>query len=1624
MRKKKADDSALLDSVVNLTGDVLDVPEGADIVRLRKLVATAQESKELVAPAFPKRARSISDLIRFVHNEETRGETRNYLREAESAYGDIGEVLEVHRRDSRELFLEGCVMDKLSGISPRERLGPFIAIGGAELWFDIFFFARHYVVIESGGTAPGFVLTKARPPQSHGSSSTMDIEAGTVWVRGDLISNDLPGGAYVGVKVSGGTLRLEEAVTAHDDTVEVEGSLKGELTFTPVLDKVTPVEGGCTLSDAKIVLPDSIILKFGSGAAIITGSTGKAKAWGQEFQFTAPTGSVTFINSLWKLLIEYDVKPKNLDTDPIKNDLVTFKGKAKIKTAGLALPVIVPPSTSILGAGTNSPGWILDVKDFLARWYYPDERFHHIAKAWVGIFARGALLSTSKVNPLDRPVTHNYRLWVINDSDKQRLPWKQTYKKPFKLFYRCDVIDGEQFIATGQCDLSFDRPVTTDGTPVAISATTGVLHLHRFGSRIKATLGTISSIDDTVEQFALRNALVWTTLPVVIVVEGRLQKPDNINVGKAHLLFGVYGWVPTLPDPYVANVSVRGPDKVGRGLVQALLAGGIKWTTPENVKLSFEGLLGSPAAFNKKDSSPGEPRPAGYKDSGPNIGLTQVDQGQMHLDKEALVYWHESIRSEYGSRKKRLKSAEKANSNLMQRIDAYMAKMLGPTPPILLLDVSTNQDLFGVALSSGSTRTVTARSGTSGSYWRAYSVAQLDVHSQMAGIRVVTLPQIQWEPVRTLDEDQDIMTLGWFPTPLASATDGGATVIGVRSQHLVPVIPEYAISGSCEAFSDGEPVVFRTTLPFGLLSLVQVHPKEVAGRSPDSYDLTRPRFPDKNSVGGIQITAKAEISRDDPEGISPFFLGYTGQLINGVDLASGAPLGLSVLGSAGDPNSNVEFIFNADMASNPKVPVTRFDLSGYGGSNFSDWNNPFSAFAEAAKVQFQVMIGRTVLEVIKVNSVLHPWGIRVTRSITIERRPGGGVIRRDSGWQAFTPGMFDYRYIDADTKNLVVADYKFDAGVFEGLFNVRSIRPAPGTEFSHGSATLVPYYFDAEVAIEGLSDRVMSVGMLGYLQTTPNGEPASASALKSLIETQGPIGGPIDAWLDFGFSGLPYRATRVEVGLSMDGTDPIFVATLRGVPKLPTTGSWTVATRQVAGVPPGGGEAVNVSESRGVPLIRRYPVAFSTTPPGSPPTYSKPPHDSTTAPIGAYRFADANDLLTPSSPANEYVLLQTTPTHAFIFPRPYVESSDSSRIKSDTSAALADIIARSTSKGAFPPPENSIELPAGSKHLNVGSGGTLTLSSPISIVNHPTPLQIAGSEGHGTTLYYDDATLSLKLEADNWQAEFTGMRVLSDIAGLKKITGSEMRVVGSTNQRSQIAEIRSLILPEIEEILQYIPIFGSRGIQGPVDLGVSNAKHEFKVNVMVKYEYPPPFSVEVTAGSGVTFKFYVKQSTGFDPKTGGQQVSATFGAAIDGRFPVLSIGVAAVFIIVGGKIEFSLASVSGELKSEKLDLYAFVGVGVEGRIGPFFARSYLSVGFVLSYNILEDKTKYGGLVALEARVDVAIVRVTVRAELQGLVYDDGGTTKCDYSGKVKVQVDIFLIISISASYQITETATF
>jgi len=1516
----------------------------------------------------------------------------------------------VTRSDEREALSSRSLVNSLSGLLPTRRLGPLRAHDGTDVWFNIYLPAHRMEIWEPGGSHPAVVLTSGRVPLLRRGTLLVDIDAGTVWVLGRLLDGALPANAYVGFKVSGGSFRLAGDTAINGNRLDVTAPITGPLKLDLVPDVVATAAGGCTGAAAVVNLPQSLTIELGGGASTVEGGSGRAQLWGQTFELGAPTGSWTFIPELWTLVLGYSVTPTNLDINPGSNDLVRFEGKGAVVAAGLGFPVVVATSPAILGAVAHSAEWELRVEGLSARWYVPETRLHALEATWIGISAFGVRLFAAQVPALVPAVEHSYSLWAAAPG-VHRIPWKQTYSTSFRLLYGCHVVDGQYLLVAGEAAVAIDRPVITDGSPLRTPTKDGIVLLRQLAGQTDAVLAASIAPGAEEQQLALTNALVWTTRPTVISARGALVDATNIDAGRALLSLPVTSWVPTLPDPYVSNGLIRHAARPGATM--GTLYCQIVWTAPQDASVSFEGKLNGAPALGERVHSSGSPRPA-QSQKGPSVGPTQAEQDRLSLDRKSESQRKDAQTEELQGRGRRGEIAQQENAKSWAAVDALVGE---GTPRLFLLDVSTNQDLLGVAL-NGSQKDPAAGGVAVGSI--DFDVANMTVRAEVGAMRVLALPQVQWEPVRTLDADQDIFTMGWFPTPLASATDGGATQIAARSQKLVPVIPEDTLQGTIDAFHDGLPVAIRTTFPFGLIAALRLRAQDTAQRKADRYHLTRPDFPSKQSRGGIQITALAEGGRPDDGGISPMFEGLTRQLLNGVDLASGAPLGLSVLGETLQPAGSVETIFNNDMTANPRVPVSRVDISGYGGSNFSDWNNPFAAFAEAAKVRFQVVVGRTSLEVIKVNSVLHPWGIRVTRSITIERRSGGGVIRRDSGWQAFTPGIFDYRYIDSALGTIVVAPYRFDAGVFRGLFNVRNIRPAPGVPFSHGAATLVPYYFDADAALEGVPTRSTALGVLGYLQTLPSGVPADASTLRALLEAQGAVGGPVEAAMSFGGSGLPFRVQRVEVGLAVDASGPLFVATVRGVPQLPRTGAWSVVMRQASGAPLNGGEAVPVAESRGVPIIRRFPVRFLA---GDTAVYQSPRRDVGAGPLGDYRFADAADLLTPSAPANDYALLQSTPTHAYLFPRPYVPASSPPRIHSGHKSALADIFARSTSKGSFPPTSNTIELAAGSLHLEVGASGKLALSAPVSVVGYPTPLRLAGTPGHGSSLYYDQATISFQLEQDRWAAEFNGLQVWSDISGLERLTGSELRVVGSTEQRPQIAEIRTLLLQEIEEILQYIPIFGQRGVQGPVDLGATNAKHEIKVEVSLKFSVPPPTVIATfPAGTGVVLTLFVNQNTGIDLATGGPKASATLGAKLEGKVPLLSVGVATVFLVVSGKLTFSLTSVSGSVTAESLDLLAFVGVGVEGKIGPFKAYAFLGIGFVLSYDAVAHITKYGGLVALEAGVSLVIVNVTIRAELKGLVYDDAGITKCDYSGSVKIEVDIFLIFSISATYQVTETA--
>ena len=108
---------------------------------------------------------------------------------------------------------------------------------------------------------------------------------------------------------------------------------------------------------------------------------------------------------------------------------------------------------------------------------------------------------------------------------------------------------------------------------------------------------------------------------------------------------------------------------------------------------------------------------------------------------------------------------------------------------------------------------------------------------------------------------------------------------------------------------------------------------------------------------------------------------------------------------------NNEFFYDGNTGYKDRgVPLTRIDFCGYGASMFSQWQNPNAAIAATSQAFFDVFVGSTGHEVIQVRSLVYPWGIRVVRTITMFRVSSGDVFRFDTGWQAESDGIYDFRY--------------------------------------------------------------------------------------------------------------------------------------------------------------------------------------------------------------------------------------------------------------------------------------------------------------------------------------------------------------------------------------------------------------------------------------------------------------------------------------------------------------------------------------------------------------------------------------------------------------------------------------
>ena len=490
----------------------------------------------------------------------------------------------------------------------------------------------------------------------------------------------------------------------------------------------------------------------------------------------------------------------------------------------------------------------------------------------------------------DHGGSQRFDLWPHARTKQRHCPLQLDYRGEFPLNFRVEENTAETLAQTATCLARLDRPVTVDGAVVGsvpldcgvrsfsvAGIAPGILVKHiaeAAGSPILATKGIV---------FALRNALLQATSLDALFLFGAINVAgDRLERGVVTLLFRIAAILPILPDPYASNFE---PFDQPSSSSSALLSSRTRWAQPDPMPdfslhlMDFGGQDPGLRGLFPQPLAPREPRLN-----------TEVPQEDAHRENQLRATFDRALS--------------------------------GAREGLLLLDLSGNADHFGVGLALQAEGDPPSQT----------LVRDLSLVTLARDVRAFTVPQIQWEPVWTIQN-------GSFPSPLVSADDGGATLLGIDTVNLVPIDPAHVVESMANEFQNRDPNITAAalfTLPFGMKAVAAPlrHPVSTEPTVPDAdLKLVQPR--NQEFSGGLQMSLTALDPLSTAERESPRLPGATIQLRNGIDPVSGQRT-ISVLGT-------VEQIFNSEFgpgSPSARVPVTRIDFSGYGASLFSHWRNP------------------------------------------------------------------------------------------------------------------------------------------------------------------------------------------------------------------------------------------------------------------------------------------------------------------------------------------------------------------------------------------------------------------------------------------------------------------------------------------------------------------------------------------------------------------------------------------------------------------------------------------------------------------------------------------------------------
>lgn len=1100
-------------------------------------------------------------------------------------------------------LVENAVPNWAIGAKPDVSVGPFVQMDDRLVWFDFYPIKSFSKLFFDGDSDPALLFKPASIRTLAGKAisaaateaksiradikrdvkikdlrlkdkivlptrgTTVTLGKGTIWIQSKYLANGAPATGYTGLTIKGGTISFSKKPISTGSSYTISATTKVTLDLDldqPAGPTASADKYAGDVKDMKLSLTQNFTFHFTKTAnAVEAVSNASWDIFGHAMSFRWGKAAPQFNAALSQILIPLKHKPSSLAVAKSKSVFCKMSGKATISDSYWALPVAnidVSQPTAAAGIG----GLLLQCKEGLhAKWANLKGPAFALIKPWLFGTPGNLLILDEKTN--NKQAVQKLPLWPDATAQFQNSV-ALTFEAENALLLGFNAEGTELVQTVAHSDFDIDRPVKVDGLPIDSKSKNSLLLMSVSKATKLIYLMDTNMLQDALSEdpnnleplkpisLALSNALFKVSKPNGCILFGNLSA-DFITVlkGNLFLTFGLFNYIPTLPDPYAANLgalkrtltttNIRGRDVSFAqssfvASIQTWLVSRTQWEMPDGkpekaevlVSFHFTGGANQFSGVSLQEEEKANAELSGASNSrvvatsvkgrgatNQRIRSSRTDEstgGDDYVPEGNLsAYMMHSASASYDRLPDYGGVWDKATVHLRRENFA-------------LLDVSSNADLLGISfdITRRSPRDPVGTAAPQTTKAFPLSIEGMDVVSPGLNVKTFTVPQISWEPLINLtppgisgDPDQGY---NYYPN------DGGPMRILNNGEDTVALAPIPLTDYLFENFkNDTKDFTAKSllTLPFGLQALAVLQNQyNFTDQNGVSYSRKGTEFLRNSEKFENEVRGSRQIQLNAGEafinGESDMFVGSTIQINNVLDYTGNGD-GDSTLGKTVTEIFNDEFLLQPyDPERQRGVPLTRIDLSGYGASTFSNWLNPTAAFASTSQAKFDIMLGRTSHEIIQVKSIIYPWAIKVVRTITIFRVGSGYVYRFDSGWRAESNGNFDFRYfvnIVPTDKTEMDSPFEIHPGIIKGLFNVQNIEETKEIAFEAGEMTspkivdgnglyvdnpeaddsllyrLQPVYFDADIEIEDAT--------AGFVDKTIDGVPKNVVPSKRIV---------------------------------------------------------------------------------------------------------------------------------------------------------------------------------------------------------------------------------------------------------------------------------------------------------------------------------------------------------------------------------------------------------------------------------------------------------------------------------------------------------------------------------------------